>query len=217
MSDEHINFITTSNYSITPELSYFGSEIRVKFNGSSSKQDKIAFVYEKTVNISIVYEINNYNINSYPILENYLFSAVSVTKNNDIDKYEYSGYGIGFHRKGKFSVGNEFGRNCIIFRVDMSSSVHVDSKKKDILILGKGPTQGLDGTASTAEKKYSINFTENNKKFCLSLHYNRENSYLFINDTEIIRCKAKDSEINAIPLCLGDISKEFSVDNMKKA
>ena len=75
-----------------------------------------------------------------------------MTKNNDIDKYKYSGYGIGFDGKGKFSVGNEFGRNCIIFGVDMSSSVHIDNKKKDILILGEGSTQRLDGTTLTVEK-----------------------------------------------------------------
>ena len=61
----------------------------------------------------------------------------------------------------------------------MSSSVHVNNTK-DTLILRESPRQGLDGTTLTAGKKNSINFTENNKKFCLSLHYNRENSYLFI-------------------------------------
>ena len=68
----------------------------------------------------------------------------------------------------------------------MSSSVHIDNKKKDILILGEGPTQGLDDTTLTAEKKYSINFTEHNKKFCLSLHYKGANSYSFVNGVEII-------------------------------
>ena len=63
---------------------------------------------------------------------------------------------------------------------------------------------------------YSINFTEKNKKFCLSLHYNGANSYLFVNGTEIYKFKAKGSEIVASPLCLGNISKDWSVDNMKK-
>ena len=94
-------------------------------------------------------------------------------------------------------------KNVIIFGVDMSSSVRVDNKKKDILILGKGPTQGLEHTL-TAEKTYSINFTVTKKKFCLSLHYNRANSYLFVNGTEIYKFKAKDSEIVAAPLCLGN-------------
>ena len=88
----------------------------------------------------------------------------------------------------------------------MSSSIHIDNKKKEILILGRGPTQGLKSTL-TAEKMYSINFTEKNKKFCLSLHYNGANSYLFVNGTEIHKFKAKDSKIVATPLCLGNISK----------
>ena len=70
--------------------------------------------------------------------------AVIVTKNADIDKYEYSGYGTGFDRKSSFSFpGGGMGQNVIIFGVDTSSSVHVDQKKKRILVLGKGPTQGL--------------------------------------------------------------------------
>ena len=69
-----------------------------------------------------------------------------MTKNNGIDKYKCSGYGIGFDRKRMFSVGNGFDRNCIVFGLDMSSSVHVDNKKKNILILADELTQGLDGT-----------------------------------------------------------------------
>ena len=83
-----------------------------------------------------------------------------MTKHADIDRYKYYGYGIKFDRKVVFSFGNGFGRNCIIFGVDMNSSAHVDNKKKDILILGKGPTQELNGTTLTAEKLYSMNFTE---------------------------------------------------------
>ena len=95
----------------------------------------------------------------------------------------------------------------------MSSSVHIDNKKKDILILGRGPTQGLEHTLTT-EKMYSINFTVTKKKFCLSLHYNGANSYLFVNGAEIYKFKAKD--IVATPLYLGNISKDWSIDNMKR-
>ena len=97
----------------------------------------------------------------------------------------------------------------------MSSSPHIDNKKTDRLVLGKRPTQGLKHTL-TAEKMDSINFTVNKKKFCLSLHYNEANSYLFVNGTEIYKFKAKDSEIVATPLCLGNISKDWSIDNMKR-
>ena len=88
--------------------------------------------------------------------------------------------------------------------------------KKDILILGKDSIQGLENTL-TAKKKNkmnSINFTVAKKKFCLSLHYNRPNSYLFANGTEIHKFKAKNSEIVATPLCLGNILRDWSVDNM---
>ena len=97
----------------------------------------------------------------------------------------------------------------------MSSSIHIDNKKKDILVLGRGPTQGLEITL-TAEKMYSNNFSLTRKKFCLSLHYNGANSYLFVNGTEIYKFKAKDSEIVPCPSCLGNISKDWSTDNMKK-
>ena len=63
---------------------------------------------------------------------------------------------------------------------------------------------------------YSMNFTERNKKFCLSLHHNGANSYLFVNGTEIHKFKAKYSEIVATQLCLGNVSKDWAADNMKK-
>ena len=97
----------------------------------------------------------------------------------------------------------------------MSFSVHIDNKKKDILVLRIDPTQGLEHTLTT-EKMYSINFTVTKKKFCLSLHYNGANSCLFVNAIEIYKFKAKDSEIVATTLCLGNISKDWSIDNMKK-
>ena len=90
----------------------------------------------------------------------------------------------------------------------MSLFVHVDKKRKDIFILGKGSTQGLGEQSLSAEKMHSINFTEHSKKFSLSLHYNGANSYLFVNTKEIHKFKAKDSEIAATPLCLGNISKD---------
>ena len=75
-----------------------------------------------------------------------------MTKNADIDEYEYSGYGIGLDSRSSFSFpGDGFGQNVLIFGADMSSSLHIDNKKKDILILGKGPTQGLEHTL-TAKK-----------------------------------------------------------------
>ena len=132
LSDERINSITASNYSITPKLSYYGSKVRVKFNGSYLKQDKATYSHGTIANIYMIYEIRkNHNISSYPTLENCLFGAVSLTKSNDIDQYKFSGYSIGFNRKEEFPLGsNGFGRNVIILGADISSSVHANIKKK---------------------------------------------------------------------------------------
>ena len=163
---------------------------------------------KKVVNIYIVYELAGSSSHSDdPTLKNCLFGAVTLTKNADIDKYGYSGYGIGFDRRSSFSFpGGGFGQNVLIFGADMSSSTHIDNKK-DILVLGKEPTQGLEHTL-TAEKMYSFNFTVARKVFYFSLHYNRANSYLYVNGKEMVKFKAKDSEIIATPLCLRNISKD---------
>ena len=115
LSDENITAPTTSDYKRNAELSYFG-KTRVEFNGSCLKQNKVTFNHGKVVNIYIVYEISkSIDISNYPTLENCLFRAVSLTKNADIDKYKYSGYGIGFDRHRSFSFpGTGLGRNVII-------------------------------------------------------------------------------------------------------
>ena len=114
---------------------------------------------KKIVNIYSVYELDKIYVKNSPTLVNCLFGAVSLTKNADIDKHKYSGYRIGFDR-GRVYFVNGFGRNVIIFGVDMSSSVHVDNKGKDTSILGKNPTQRLGERSLTAEKTYSVNFTD---------------------------------------------------------
>ena len=160
LSAESIKPPTTSDNSLAPELNYYGSKTRVKFNGSDLKQSKISYTPATIVNIYIVYELGaSRSHDNDPTLKNCLFGAVTLTKNADIDKCKYSGYGIWFDRRSSFSLpSGRFGQNILIFGVDMSSSTHIDNKKKKILILGKGPTQRLKHTL-TAEKTYSINFT----------------------------------------------------------
>ena len=85
-----------------------------------------------------------------------------------------------------------------------------------IIVLGKGPTKGLYDTMMTAEAEYSINFSRSKRKFCLSLHYNGSNNFLFVNATKIYQFKAEDFEIKPYILCLGNISKHFAVNNMNK-
>ena len=143
--------------------------MRLKLKKSCLKQpNKTIYSYGRKVNVYIVYELGASSSNdSDPTLKNCLFGAVTLTKNADIEKYGYSGYGIGFDRRGSFSFpGGGFGQNVIIFEVDMSSSTHIDNNGKNILVLRRGPTQGLEN-ALTAEKLYSINFTVTKKKVCI--------------------------------------------------
>ena len=119
-----------------------------------------------------------------------MFGVVSLTKHVDIDQYKYSGYGVGFDRKGVFSFGNGFGRNCIIFGADMSISVHANNKTKK-------------GLVKTLYKELTIQ------------QFMQKNCIRLILLKTMVQ-KTKDSEIVTTPLCLGNISKDFSVDNMKK-
>ena len=171
LSDECIKPPTTSDNGLTPELHYYGTKTRVKVNGSCLKQPKRSYTHGAIVNIYIVYELGaSSSQNNDPALKKCLFGAVTLTKNTDIDKYGYLGYGIGFDRRSSFFFPSSgFGQNILIFGADMNSSAHIDNKKTDVLVLGKGPTQGLEH-ALTAEKMYSINFTVTKKilfKFAL--------------------------------------------------
>ena len=118
--------------------------MRLKFKESCLKQHNLHYKHKNIVNIYTVYELgaSTSHNNNDPTLKNCLFGAVTLTKNADIDKYGYSGYGIGFDRRSSFSFPSSgFGQNVLIFGVDMSSSAHIDNKKKEILVLGKEPTQ----------------------------------------------------------------------------
>ena len=104
LSTESIKPPTTSDNSLTPSINCVGNKIRVKFTGSCLKQsNKLTYTHGKVVNIYIVYELgaSSSNVND-PTLKNCLFGAVTLTKNADIDKYKYSGYGIGFDRRSSF-------------------------------------------------------------------------------------------------------------------
>ena len=138
LSDETITPYATSDNSLTPLIDYYGSKVRVKFNKGCLKQsNNLTYDYGSRVNIYIVYELGASSSNdSDPTLKNCLFGAVTLTKNADIEKYGYSGYGIGFDRRSSFSFpGNGFGQNVLIFGVYVSSSSHIDNKEKNILVL----------------------------------------------------------------------------------
>ena len=115
-------------------IDYLPDKVRLKFSGSCLKQPKLQNTHGTIVNIYIVYELGASSSNSNdPTLKNCLFGAVTLTKDSDIEKYRYSGYGIEFDRRSNYSFpGGGFGKNVLIFGADMSSFTHIDNKKKDI-------------------------------------------------------------------------------------
>ena len=122
----------------------------------------------------------------------------------DTDKYIYPGYGLGFDRTGQFShPQGRMARNIITFGVNSSNSVHATNKTQNIFMLGHGLTQKVNNTPIYAE----------NKIFCLSVHYNGDNSYLFVNGKEVTKFKAKKSEIKANQISLGSISTSANLSS----
>ena len=168
LSDDNIKRPVTFDNSFAPLLNRIGFRTRIIFDSQCLKPDKLTFKHETVVNIYIVYEKNLWPFKQsvdFTFVKS-LFGAIKLTKNVDFDKYKYSAYGIGFDAVGVFTLfnGKEFGKNLIIFGADMSSSEHVNNRENDIVILGKGPTQGLDNTILTTKKEYAIDCSEQQKK-----------------------------------------------------
>ena len=161
----------------------------VQLSGNHFQQDKtnVFNIYNNIgTNIYCVYKldpISSSRDDTFTV-QNALLGSIQITKNADTSKYEYKGYGICFDDGGTFSKGNiTNGRNVLIFGVHESSLTHANNKANNIFVMGDGFVQGINETTLYAEKIYSQNFTQPNKKFVFSLHYNNNynDSYLFIN------------------------------------
>ena len=131
---------------------------------------------------------------------------MQITKNADISKYNYKGYGICFDGRKEFGNFNDttMARNVIIFGVDMSFSKHANNKRTNIYVMGKNYVQRINDTTLYAENIYYRNFTDLGHKFVLSLHYNGNNSYLYVNGTQELKFKAKTDQLVKEKLCLGN-------------
>ena len=148
MSEENIVNITKSGNNFSPVfvdqhiLSDINFSKHCLINNNISIPKKVINLY---ISYKLVPELRNFNTDF--ALNNCLFRSVKLTKNADPDKYKCSGYGIGFNSRSEFLfIDGSFGKNVIIFWADINSSVHIDNKNKDILILGEGPIQELDDT-----------------------------------------------------------------------
>ena len=142
---------------------------------------------------------------------------MKITKNATNNfKNKYKGYGICFDSGSKFNKGNiTDGKNVIIFGADMSFSTHATNKANNIYVLRDWLVQGINDATIYAEKVFSFNFTEVEKKFVLSLHYNGDNSYLFLNGKQELKFKAKDDQIINEKLCLGNLSTDWTKGEVK--
>ena len=158
-------------------------------------------------------------------IQNALFGAMQITKNTtDNSKSNYKEYGICFNE------GSEFGhtitegghahttdaRNVLIFGVDMSFSVHATNRANNVYLMGTGLTQGIHDTTIYAEKNFYRNFTDFGKKFMLSLHYNGDDSYLFVNGRQELKFKAKTDQLIKEKLCIGNLSDQWTTSESEK-
>ena len=171
------------------------------------------------VNIYIVYKTSPKNINFNFAFKNCLFGAIKIanTTNFNTDNWQNSGYGIGLDSTCSFTHPDDGkdAKNIVVFVVDMSNSIHSTNKTQSVLVVGHRLIQKINDTPIYAEKMYSRNFIVDNKIFCLILHYNENNSYLFVNGKEVAKFKAKNSELIKYPMCLGGLSKDYDTNSRK--
>ena len=154
-------------------------------------------------------------------VQNALFGAVKLTKNVNTSHYGYSGYGIWFDSGSSFSFGNSLtAKNAIIFSVNAQDSSHNSNRLNNMYVLRKdfvqGISTGIGGSTIYAEKLYNIEFTQPGKRFVLSLHYNGDNSYLFVSGVEQLKLKSKFSYLDRNPFTLGNISADWPLQNIEK-
>ena len=195
------------------------------FSGNYFVQDIIA-ISNNVINIYCVYELDPIDLsrNNEFTIQNALFGAIESTKNANTSKYKYKGYGICFDESESFSHVRKEGnfnhtalaRNVIIFGVDMSFSKHVNNKANNIYVMGKHYITKINDTTIYAEKMFYRNFTDSGKKFILSLFYNGDNTYLFVNSREELKLKTKTDQIINKNLCLGNFSNYWGRDNSAK-
>ena len=199
---------------IAPNIKNDGKGLYVLFNGNYFIQDIIT-IPNNVINIYCVYELQpkSSSRDDTFTIQNALFGAMQITKNDDTSKYKYKGYGICFDEGGTFSKGNiNNGRNVLIFGVHESSLVHANNKANSIYVMSDLFVQGINDTTLYAEKIYSQNFTQPSKKLVLSLHYNGKNSYLFVNGEEELKFKTKTNQIIQNNLCLDNLSNDWTKD-----
>ena len=188
--------------------------MHVSLSGNHFQQNKAIIPNNNNViNIYCVFKIDpiaSTKDDTFTV-QNALFGAMEITKNADTSKYNYKGYGICFDEGGTFSNGNiNNGRNVLILGVHESSLVHANNKANNIYVMGDLFVKGINDTTLYAEKVYSQNFIQPSKKFVLSLHYNVDDSYLFVNGKQELKFKCKTENLVKETLCIGIFSNQWT-------
>ena len=187
-----------------PRIKNISGELYVSFSGNYFVQN-IVNISNNVINIYCVYKLDlvDFSRNNKFTIQNALFGAIEITKNANTSKYKYKGYGICFDESEEFTHVRKEGnfnhttsaRNVIIFGADMGFSKHANNKANNIYVMGKDYIQKINDTTIYAEKMFYRNFTDPGHKFILSLHYNGDNSYLFVNGREELKFKTKTNQI----------------------
>ena len=197
----------------------------VYLQGSHFQQNKVIIRNNyNVINIYVVYKFNPIasSRDTTFTIQNALFGAMQNTKNFNTSKYDYKGYGICFDEGNQFRYTITEGgfahttnaRN--VFGADMSFSVHAPNRANDIYVMGKEFVQGINDTTIYAEKSFHRNFTDHGKKFMLSLHYNGNNSYLFVNGRQESKFKCKTDQLVKEKLCIGNLSDQWTTSESEK-
>ena len=202
--------------------------MHVHLSGNHFQKNKVIIPNNgNVINIYCVYKLGpiaSSRDTSFTI-QNTLFGAMQITKNAiDNTKNNYKGYGICFDERSQFghtiteggSTHTTNGRNVLIFGADMSFSVHATNRANHIYLMGDGLTQGLNDTTIYVEKNYYRNFTDPGKKFVLSLHYNGNDSYLFVNGRQELKFKCKTDQLVKEKLCIGNLNDQWTASESEK-
>ena len=172
-------------------------------NVLTSNNDHV--INTNVINIYIDYKLDTIASSRDTIftIQNALLGAMQITKNADNSKSNYKGYGTCFNERSEFGHTKTEGgfthttdaRNVLIFGADMSFSVHATNRANNIYVMGTDLTQDIHNATLYAEKNFYRNFTNFGKKFVLSLHYNGNNSYLFVNGRQELNFKCKTDQL----------------------
>ena len=183
-------------------------------------------INKNVINIYIVYKLDPTasSKDTTFTIQNALFGAMQITKNAATSKYDYKEYGICFDERSELGHTITEGRrahttdarNVLIFGADMSFSVHATNRANNIYLMGDGFTQGIHDTTLYVEKNYYRNFTDPGKKFMLSLHYNGDDSYLFVNGRQELKFKCKTDQLVKEKLCIGNLSDRWTTSKSEK-